>query len=341
MKKQETVADVAIKRLVNDGYNVVEEMIEGYCKANKDYAALLENDGRVVVSKKRSNESKVGIVIGGGSGHEPLFLGYVGENFADAAAIGNVNTSPSPEPCYNAVKAVDTGKGCLFMYGNYAGDVMNFDMAAEMAEDDGIRVETVTVTDDVYSSKNPSERRGVAGDLFVFKTAAAAAAKGLDLDEVKRAAEKANDNTRSMGVALSSCTLPATGKHIFEMEDGEMEVGMGIHGEPGVRRSKLKPADEVVDEILGYILEDMQLNAGEEVYVLVNGLGGLPVMDQYVCFRRVAQVLEEKEIKIHKSLVGNYATSMDMVGMSITLVRLDDELKELIDSPCDTPYLKF
>lgn len=330
-----------IKRLINDGYDVVEEMLEGYCKANSEYVQLLDHDGRVVVSKKRSEESRVGIVIGGGSGHEPLFLGYVGEDFADAAVIGNVNTSPSPEPCYNAVKAVDTGKGCLFMYGNYAGDVMNFDMGAEMAAEDGVRVETVLVTDDVYSSENIEDRRGVAGDLIVFKAAASAAAKGFDLEEVKKAAEKANANTRSMGVALSSCTLPATEKHIFEMEDGEMEVGMGIHGEPGVRRAKLEPADKVVDEILGYILEDMKLVAGEEVFVLVNGLGGLPVMDQYICFRRVAQVLEEKEIKIHQSLVGNYATSMDMVGMSITLVRLDDELKELLAHPCDTPYLKM
>lgn len=331
-----------MKRLVNDGYDVVEEMLEGYCKANSEYVELLENDGRVVVKKDIDNGAeKVGIVIGGGSGHEPLFLGYVGENFADAAVIGNINTSPSPEPCYNAVKAVDKGKGCLYMYGNYAGDVMNFDMGAEMAAMDGIRVETVLVTDDVYSSKNIKDRRGVAGDIFVFKAAAVAAAKGLDLDAVKAAAIKANMSTRSMGVALSSCTLPITGKTIFSMDDGDMEVGMGIHGEPGVRRSKIKSADEVVDEILGYILVDAELNKGDEVYVLVNGLGGLPVMDQYICYRRVAQVLEKEGINIHKSLVGNYATSMDMVGMSITLVKLDSELKELLDYPCDTPYLKI
>lgn len=341
MKKEEVVERAAIKRLYNNGYDVVEEMLDGYCKANNTYTELLEHDGRVVVSKKRNKDSKVGIIIGGGSGHEPLFLGYVGENFADAAVVGNINTSPSPEPCYNAVKAVDTGKGCLFLYGNYAGDVMNFDMAAEMAEEDGIRVETVLVTDDVYSSTNRADRRGVAGDLFVFKAAAAAAAKGHDLDEVKRLAQKTNDSTYSMGVALSSCTLPATGKHIFEMADGDMEVGMGIHGEPGVRRSKLKSADEVVDEILGYVFDDMKIVSGEEVYVLVNGLGGLPLMDQYICFRRVSQVLEEKGIKIYKSLVGNYATSMDMVGMSITLVKLDEEIKELLDVPCDTPYLKI
>ncbi|MCR1900303.1 dihydroxyacetone kinase subunit DhaK [Irregularibacter muris] len=330
-----------MRRLVNDPYEVVEEMLEGYCEANCDYVELLEHDNRVVVTKHPSPEPKVGIIVGGGSGHEPLFLGYIGKNFADAAVIGNINTSPSPEPCYNSVKAVDQGRGCLYMYGNYAGDVMNFDMGAEMAADDGIRVETVLITDDVYSSKVVEDRRGVAGDIIVFKAAAAKAAMGADLDAVKAAAIKANDHTRSMGVALSSSTLPVTGKPIFEMEEGDMEIGMGIHGEPGVRRTKLKPADEVVDEMLAYILEDLPYQPGEEAYVLVNGLGGLPLMDLYVCHRRVAQVLKEKGIKIHRALVGNYATSMDMIGMGITLVKVDHELKELLDYPCDTPYFKI
>ncbi|MFD1067011.1 dihydroxyacetone kinase subunit DhaK [Oceanobacillus locisalsi] len=330
-----------MKRLVNDGYDVVEELLEGFAEANKEYVELLEHDKRVIVSKKRGNQSKVGIIIGGGSGHEPLFINYVGENFADASVVGNVNTSPSPEPCYNAVKAVDTGKGCLYMYGNYEGDVMNFDMGAEMAADDDIQVETVIVTDDVYSAKNIENRRGVAGDIFVFKAAAAAAAKGLELPEVKAAAEKANLATRSMGVALSSSTLPATGKNIFAMDDGDMEIGMGIHGEPGIRRDKIRSADEVVDEILGYILDDHSLENGDEAYVLVNGLGGLPLMDQYIVYRRVEQVLSEKGITIYQNLVGNYATSMDMVGMSVTLVKLDEELKELLDYPTDIPNIKF
>ncbi|MFD2630035.1 dihydroxyacetone kinase subunit DhaK [Oceanobacillus kapialis] len=327
-----------MKRLVNDGYDVVEEMLEGYVRAHPEYTKLDPNDGRVVLSNKISEEARVRIILGGGSGHEPLFLGYVGEDFADAAVVGNINTSPSPEPCYNAVKAVDSGKGCLYLYGNYAGDVMNFDMGAEMAAEDGIRVETVTVKDDIISSKNFEDRRGVAGDLIVFKTAAAAAAKGLDLDAVKEAAEKANRSTYSMGVALSSSTLPVTGEAIFEMEEGDMEIGMGIHGEPGIERSKVKPADEVMDEIMRHLLEESGLKEGEEVFVLVNGLGGLPLMDQYICNRRVNQVLEEKGINIHKSLVGNYATSMDMVGMSVTLVRLDNELKEYLDATCDTPH---
>lgn len=330
-----------MRRLINDGYEVVEEMLEGYVAAHSDYVKLDPADDRVVVSRKLSDEPRVRIILGGGSGHEPLFLGYVGKNFGDAAVIGNVNTSPSPEPCYNAVKAVDSGKGCLYLYGNYAGDVMNFDMGAEMAEEEGIRVETVTVKDDIYSSENFEDRRGVAGDIIVFKAAAAAAAKGLDLDAVVAAAEKANKNTFSMGVALSSATLPVTGTAIFEMEEGDMEVGMGIHGEPGIKRSKLKPADEVVDELLEHILKESNLSNGDEVQVLLNGLGGLPLLDQYICYRRVDQVLREKGIKIHHPLVGNYATSMDMIGMSVTLVRLDDELKELLNAPCDTPYFKI
>ncbi|MEW9095833.1 MAG: dihydroxyacetone kinase subunit DhaK [Clostridiaceae bacterium] len=327
-----------MKRLFNNPYDIVEEMLEGYCRAHKKYVRLLEDDGRVVVSNAAPIKDKVGIIIGGGSGHEPLFLGYVGENFADAAVIGNINTSPSPEPCYNAVKAVDGGKGCLYMYGNYAGDVMNFDMASEMATDEGIRVETVVVTDDVMSSKVRSERRGVAGDFFIFKCAAAKAAMGGDLDEVKAVSEKANDNTRSMGVAMSSSTLPTKGSPIFHMEEGDMEIGMGIHGEPGVKREKLRGADEVVAEIMEHILPDIPFASGDEVYVLVNGLGATPLMELHVCYRKVDEILEEKGIKVYKSLVGTFASSMDMAGMSITLMKLDEELKELMDYPCDTPY---
>ncbi|HBW12615.1 dihydroxyacetone kinase subunit DhaK [Proteiniclasticum sp.] len=329
-----------MRRLINDPYDVVEEMLSGYVKAHSDYVKLLEHDGRVVVTTNPV-PGKVGVIIGGGSGHEPLFLGYVGKNFADAAVIGNINTSPSPEPCYNAVKAVDQGKGCIYLYGNYAGDVMNFDMGAEMAADDGIRVETVLVTDDVVSSENIEDRRGIAGDLFVFKAAAAAAAKGMDLDAVVAAAKKCNDNTRSMGVALSSSTIPVKGGTIFDMEDGDMEIGMGIHGEPGVRRGKIEPADQVVDEIMEHILKDFPLSEGDEVYTLVNGLGGLPLMDQYILHNHLEEVLREKGVKVYKSLVGNYATSMDMIGMGITIVKVDEELKELLDYPVDTPYMSI
>lgn len=327
-----------MRRLLNDPEHIVEEMLEGYVLAHGKYVKLLENDGRVIVSKAAPVKDKVGIIIGGGSGHEPLFIGYVGEGFADAAVVGNINTSPSPEPCYHAVKAVDSGKGCLFMYGNYAGDVMNFDMAAEMAAADGIRVETVLVTDDVCSSPAISRRRGVAGDFFAFKVAAAKAAAGAGLDEVKAMAERANSYTRSMGVALSAATHPATGKIMFEMADGEMEIGMGIHGEPGVKRGKLETADMVVDQIMPFILRDLPFAKGDEVSVLINGLGGLPLMDLHIIYRQVAWILREEGIKIYNSFVGNYATSMDMIGMSITLMKLDGELKSLLDAPCDTPY---
>lgn len=330
-----------MRRLINDGYDVVEEMLEGYCLAHSEYVELKEDCHRVVVSKKISKEPRVRIIIGGGSGHEPAFLGYVGQDFADAAAVGNVNTSPSPEYCYEAVKAVDSGKGCLFVYGNYAGDVMNFDMAVELAADEGIRVETVTVTDDVYSSKNISDRRGVAGDVFVFKVAASAAAKGYDLDKVKALTQKANANTYSMGVALSSCTLPVTGEPIFEMHDGDMEVGMGIHGEPGIERTKLAKADFVVSQLVDHLLQESKIQSGDEVQLLINGLGGLALMDQYICYRKAHLLLAQKGIKIYKPLVGNYVTSMDMVGMSISLIKLDDELKQLLAHPCDAPYFKI
>ncbi|NLC65854.1 MAG: dihydroxyacetone kinase subunit DhaK [Clostridium sp.] len=327
-----------MRRLINHPDNVVDDLISGYVKAHHDKVKLLEEDDKVVVTTNPV-EGKVGVIVGGGSGHEPLFLGYIGENLADAAVIGEINTSPSPEPCYNAAKAVDQGKGCIYLYGNYSGDVMNFDMGAEMAlEMDDIKVNTVVVTDDVVSAKEIENRRGIAGDIFVFKAAGAAAAKGLDLEEVTRLAQKCNDHTRSMGVALSSSTLPAKGGPIFHMEKGDMEIGMGIHGEQGIRRGKIEPADQVVDEIMEYILEDYPLGEGDEVYTLVNGLGGLPLMDQYILNNRLEEVLTERGVKIHKALVGNYATSMDMIGMGITIVKLDDELKELLDYPSDAPY---
>ncbi len=333
---------MVMKRLINDPYDVVEEMLEGYCDAHASYVKMDDSEeaqGRVILAKDAGTEDKVGVVIGGGSGHEPLFLGYVGKNFADGAVIGNINTSPSPDPCYAAARAVDNGKGVIFLYGNYAGDVMNFDMGAEKAdEEDDIQVETVLVTDDCVSSDNIADRRGIAGDFFVFKAAAAAAAMGKDLDDVVAAATKCNDNTRSMGVAMSSATLPSKGGPIFDMADGDMEIGMGIHGEPGIRRGKIEPADAVVDEIMEPILKDLPYQSGDEVYVLVNSLGATPLLDLHICFRRVAQILEEKGIKIYKGLVGPFAASMDMAGMSVTLVKLDDEMKELLDYPCDAPY---
>lgn len=327
-----------MRRLVNDPYEIVEEMLEGYVRAFPKKVKLLEHDGRVLVSKSAPIKDKVGVIVGGGSGHEPLFLGYVGEGFADAAVIGNINTSPSPEPCYNAVKAVDAGKGCIYLYGNYAGDVMNFDIGAEMAAEDDIRVETVLVTDDVISSENVEDRRGIAGDFFVFKTAAASADLGDDLDKVVEVAKKTNAYCATMGVALGAAEHPNTGKPMFEMEAGDMEIGMGIHGEPGVRRGKTEPADDVVQEILDVIIPELELKEGNEVCVLVNSLGATPLMDLFVAYRKVSLVLEEKGIKVYKNFIGSYASTMNMPGMSITLQKVDDELKKYIDHPTDAPY---
>ena len=327
-----------MRRLINDPYDIVEEMLEGYCRAFGDHVKLLENDERVVVSKKAPKKDKVGVIVGGGSGHEPLFLGYVGEGFADAAVIGNINTSPSPEPCYNSVKAVDAGKGCIYLYGNYAGDVMNFDIGAEMAAEDGIRVETVLVTDDVISSSNVADRRGIAGDFFVFKAAAAAADEGANLDGVVAAAKKANGNCATMGVALGAAEHPTTGKEMFEMASGDMEIGMGIHGEPGVRRGKTEPADAVVTEIMDVLVPELKLGKGDEVCVLVNSLGATPMMDLFVAFRKVSLILEDLGVKVHKTFIGTYASTMNMPGTSVTLLKVDDELKRLVDYPTNAPY---
>lgn len=333
---------MTMKRLINDPYDVVEEMLEGYVRAHAQYVHMSEMDeaqGRVVVGNHAGKKEKVGIVIGGGSGHEPLFLGYVGKGFADAAVIGNINTSPSPDPCYAAVKEVDTGKGCLYVFGNYAGDVMNFDMGAEKAdEEDDIRVEIVTVTDDVISAPDVKDRRGIAGMFICFKAASAKADMGADLDEVIAATQKVNANCFTMGVAMSSATLPVKGGPAFDMDDGDMEIGMGVHGEPGVRRGKIEPADKVVDEILETLFEAAAFKAGDEVYVLVNSLGATPIMDLHICFRRVAQRLDELGVKIYKGDVGPFVTSMDMAGMSISLLKLDDEIKELMDYPTDAVY---
>lgn len=329
-----------MRRLINNGQNVVKEWTEGYTSAFKNYVEIDPDNSSVILGKNLA-EKRVKIIIGGGSGHEPLFPGYIGKNLADASVVGNVNTSPSPQSVYEAITKVDTGEGVLLLYGNYSGDCMNFDMAAEMAEDEGHKVASLPITDDVFSSNIIKERRGVAGDLIVIKAAAAAAAAKKSLEDVKKYAMLANSNTHSMGMALSSETNPLTGKEIFAMNEGDMEIGMGIHGEPGIRREKLKSADEVVKEMMKYLLDDTDLKVGSEVVVILNGLGGLPMMDQFICYRRVAQILNKEGINIYHSLVGNYATSMDMIGMSITITKLNDELKKLLNLHCDAPFLKI
>ena len=334
-----------MKKIINAPERFIPEMLEGIYAAHPDELMCVGGDLHCLVSK-RKHAGKVGIATGGGSGHLPLFLGYVGEGMLDGCSIGDVFQSPSAEQMLAVTKEIDQGAGVLYIYGNYNGDIFNFDMAAEMADmEEDIRVESVVAGEDVASAGpsaegEPNKRRGVAGIFFVYKCAGAAAAAGLDLDEVKRVAEKACANVRTMGVPLTSCTVPRVGHPSFEIGDDEMEIGMGIHGEPGIRRGKLRPADEIVDEMLTPILSDLPFQEGDEVAVLINGLGATPLEEQYVMFRRVKQTLDEKGIRVFRSYVGEYATSMEMAGASISLIRLDDELKGYLSAPADTPFFK-
>ncbi|MBB3458572.1 dihydroxyacetone kinase-like protein [Rhizobium sp. BK313] len=325
------------KKLINDGAAAVDEMLAGILAAHPRHLRAVEGSPRSIIANEGPRPGKVGLIIGGGSGHEPTFLGFVGKGLADAAAIGNVFASPPPDPIIECAKAVDGGAGVLFMYGNYAGDVMNFDMAAEMLAMDDIEARTVLTTDDVASAPidQRERRRGVAGNVFIFKAAGAACDLMYSLDEVERVARWANDRTYTMGVALSPCSLPQTLRPNFQLGDDEMEIGMGIHGEPGIARGPLRSADEVTAELLDRILGEMKPKRGDHVAVLVNSLGSTPLMELYIMMRKVKMTLDASGIEIHLSLVGNYCTSLEMAGASITLMHLDDELQRLIDHPCD------
>ncbi len=324
------------QKLINDGDAAVDEMLEGVIAAHGDILMRADQAPRAIIARDGPRPGKVGIVIGGGSGHEPTFLGFVGKGLADAAAVGNVFASPPPQPAIDAALAVDGGAGVLFLYGNYAGDVMNFDMATEMLELEGVEARTVLTTDDIASAPpdRREQRRGVAGNVFIFKAAGAAADLMLPLDEVERVARHANARTYTIGVALAPCSLPQTRRPNFEIAPGEMEIGMGIHGEPGVRRGPLQPADAVADEMMDAILAEMGAEAGERVAVLVNSLGATPLMELYILNRRVSQRLQQAGLAIHRTLVGPLCTSLEMAGASITVMRLDDELQRLIDHPC-------
>lgn len=328
-----------MKKLINNPEHVVEEMIDGYVKAHSSYVKRLPENDRALVTAKETREGKVGILIGGGSGHEPAFMGYVGAGMADGVAIGNIFASPPPAPILEATKAIDKGAGVVYLYGNYAGDVMNFGMAADLADMEDIQVEMVLATDDVASApkEEQEKRRGIAGEFMVYKLAGAAADFGYNLEDVARIARKANENTRSMGVGLSSCSLPQTGEPSFELGENEMELGLGHHGEPGIRKAPIDTADNVVDELLDTILGDMEIAEGEDVVVLVNGLGSTTLMELYIMFNRVDEVLKEKGINIYHSYVGEYITSLEMGGASITLTKVDDEMKKMIDHPVDCP----
>jgi len=327
-----------MKKYVNDPNLVVNEMLEGFLAANHNLIEKLPAS-RVIVRKGVPFKGKVGLVTGGGSGHKPAFIGYTGEGLVDAVAVGEIFSSPSVQQIYDAIKAVDAGEGVLCLLGNYSGDIMNFDMAVEMARDDGIKVEQVIVNDDVGSApKDKMEnRRGVVGELVVWKVAGAKTAEGASLAELKKTAEKALFNTRSMGVAHSPCTLPTAKEPTFTLGEDEMEVGVGHHGEPGVARMPMKSADETTIMLMEIIMEDLPFKSGDEVAIFINGLGSTSLMELYIVNRKVAQVLKDAGVKVHRTYVGEYFTSLEMGGFSITLTKLDDELKRLIDAPARAP----
>lgn len=332
-----------MKKIINKPENYVNEMLEGLYVAHPDLITYINEDVRCLVTANKK-KGKVGLATGGGSGHLPLFLGYVGKGMLDACPVGDVFQSPSAEQMHAVTKYIDDGAGVLYIYGNYNGDIFNFDMAAEMADfEDDIRVESLVAADDVASAGpadpgKKSTRRGVAGIVFVYKCAGAAADAMLSLDEVKRIAQKASDNVRTMGVALTPCIVPRVGKPSFSIGEKEMEIGMGIHGETGIRRGDIEPADQITVEMLDKIVEDLPYVSGDEVAVLVNGLGATPLDEQYIVTRKIDEHLKKLGIKVHRYYIGEYATSLEMSGFSISLLKLDDELKKFLDAPAQTPF---
>ncbi|WP_082979390.1 bifunctional sugar-binding transcriptional regulator/dihydroxyacetone kinase subunit DhaK [Labrys sp. WJW] len=331
-----------IKKFLNNPDDVVDEMLDGVVKAHAAHIAPINGSKRALVARNGPRTGKVGLVIGGGSGHEPCFLGYVGKGLADAVAIGNVFSSPPPVPILECAKAASGGAGVLFVYGNYVGDVMNFEMAAELAQEANIPTRTVLTTDDISSSpvEDRDGRRGVAGNFFVFKIAGAACDRGLSLEECEAIARRANRRTYTMGVALEPCSLPQTRRHNFEIGPDEMEIGMGIHGERGVIREKMMQADEIVDRIMDKVFSEMTAGPGDQVAVLVNSFGSTPLMELYILFKRVEERLSAKRIGIVANWVGHYCTSLDMNGASISILHLDQELSDLLSHPCDTAFLR-
>ncbi|MCI8916822.1 MAG: dihydroxyacetone kinase subunit DhaK, partial [Oscillospiraceae bacterium] len=325
-----------MKKFINAVDKVEDQMIQGMVKAYPQYVRKLDCGNVVVRTSKK--EGKVALISGGGSGHEPAHGGYVGEGMLDAAVAGAVFTSPTPDQVYEGIKAIATDAGVLMVIKNYTGDVMNFEMAADMARDEGIKVAQVVVNDDVAvkDSLYTVGRRGVAGTVFVHKIAGAMAETGADLDAVQAVAQKVIDNVRTMGAAIEPCTVPAAGKPGFELSEDEMEVGIGIHGEPGTHREPLKTADEIVDMLMAQILGDLDFT-GSEVAVMINSAGATPLMELFIINNRVADVLAEKGVKVYKTFVGEYMTSIEMAGFSISLLKLDSQLKELLDAKADTP----
>ncbi|MFA6845554.1 MAG: dihydroxyacetone kinase subunit DhaK [Sphaerochaetaceae bacterium] len=326
-----------MKKILNDPAKYTDEMLEGIYRAHSDTVHYIGGDPRCYCTKAKK-KGKVAIITGGGTGHLPLFLGYVGENLIDGCAVGNVFQSPSAEQIAMLTKELDTGAGVLYLYGNYTGDIMNFDMAGEMCGMDGVRTMSIVGADDVNSNKDPAIRRGIAGIFFMYKCAGAVAAKMGTLEEVLAAAQKAKDMTRSVGFALSPCIIPEIGHPNFTLKDDEMAMGMGIHGEPGVWNGPLKTADELALESLGTILKDMPVAKGLEVAVLINGLGATSIEELYILSNSVGNVLEKRGIGVYRTFVGEFATSMEMAGASISLMQVDEESKSYLDMPVSTPF---
>lgn len=331
-----------MKKIINAPENVVNEMLSGLVAANPDKLELIP-EKRIVMRKEKKAAGKVAVITGSGSGHEPDQVFYIGKGMMDAACAGPVFAAPTADAIAEAAQKVDTGAGVLFMVKNYTGDRGQFGMAAELCEMEGINVKTVIADDDVAvkDSTFTAGRRGVAGAILGYKIVCAAAEEGKSLDELVELANRVNANVRSMGFGLTSCTTPAKGAPTFELGDDEMEIGVGLHGEPGRQRSKLKPADEIVGYVTEQCLNDLPFKAGDEVAVMVNGLGGTPLMELYVAFNKVSEMLNAAGIKVYRSYVNEYCTSLDMAGCSVSLLRLDDEMKAYLDYPVDIPYSVF
>lgn len=325
-----------MQRILNDPDNIVDEMLQGFLKVHKDLVEGTENPR--VIKAKNIPEGKVGIVTGGGSGHKPAFIGYAGKNMCDAVAVGEICSSPTAAAFLDAFKAADQGQGVACLYGNYSGDNMNVKMAVKMAKKQGITVKTVVANDDVASAvkDQPGKRRGVAGEVLMWKAAGAKAAKGASLDEVIETAQKAINHTRSVGIGLTPCTLPAVGHPNFEIKEGTMEVGIGHHGEPGIEVCGLETAAQMAERMVNIVLPDYPFMSGDEVVVLVSGLGATPVMELYVLYDEIDKLLEMRGIKIHRAYAGNYFTSLEMMGATLTVMKLDEELKRLIDMDSDS-----
>lgn len=326
-----------MKKIINAPENYTDDMLRGIYSANSMVKYVEDDLHCYCIAEKKPG--KVAIITGGGTGHLPLFLGYVGEGLLDGCGVGGVFQSPSSEQIYNVAKEVEAGAGVLFLYGNYTGDIMNFDMAAEMLEMDDIETRSIVGADDVNSNADPDTRRGVAGIFFMYKCAGAKAAKMGTLDEVLAAAQKAKDNTRTVGFALTPCVIPEIGHPNFTLGENEMAMGMGIHGEPGIWNGPVKTAAELAEESLDTIFKDMPVAEGEEVCVLINGLGATSLEELYILSGNVREILDKKKIKVFRTFVGEYATSMEMAGASISICRMaDEEMKEQISMPVHTPF---